>query len=64
LDIEGWWPTKRIVTKCSGQNIITTLCEIIILEAKDGHNNDDDDNDIDILDETIEAPNDNDYHEP
>jgi hypothetical protein len=47
-----------------GQNIITTLCGIIILEAKDGRNNDDDDNDIDIPDEAIEAPNDNDYHEP
>jgi hypothetical protein len=25
---------------------------------------DDDDNDTNILDEAIEAPNDNDYHEP
>jgi hypothetical protein len=44
--------------------MITTLCGINILEAEDGHNNDDDDNDIDILDEAVEAPNDSDYHEP
>ncbi len=44
--------------------MITTLCGINILKAEDGLNNDDDDNDIDILDEAIEAPNDSDYHEP
>jgi len=33
---------------------------------EEGHNDDDDDddNDINILDEAIEAPNDSDYHEP
>jgi hypothetical protein len=64
LDIEVQHPTKRIVTKRLGQNMITTLCGINILEAEDGRNNYDDDNDIDLLDEAIEAPNDNDYHEP
>ncbi len=53
------------MTKCLGQNIITTLCGIDISKAKEGHNDDDDDdNDIDIPNEAIEAPNDNDYHEP
>ncbi len=51
------------MTKCLGQNTITTLCETNTLEAKEGHN-DDDDNDTNILDEAIEAPNGNDYHEP
>jgi hypothetical protein len=64
LDIEGRHPTKRIVTKCLGQNIITTLRGTNILEVEEGHNDDDEDNDTDILDETIEAPNDNDFHEP
>jgi hypothetical protein len=50
------------VTKCSRQNTITTLCGTNTLQAKEGHN-DDDDNDTDILDEAIEAPNGNDYHE-
>jgi hypothetical protein len=49
------------VTKRSGQNIITTLCGTNISKTE-GHNDDDDDNDINILDEVIEAPNDNDYH--
>ncbi len=62
LDIKGWCPIKRIVTKCSRQNTITTLCGTNTLQAKEGHN-DDDDNDTDILDEAIEAPNGNDYHE-
>jgi hypothetical protein len=31
-------------------------------KAKEGCNDDDDDNYIDILDEAIEAPNDIDYH--
>jgi hypothetical protein len=35
-----------------------------ILETKEGRNNDDDDNDIEFLDEAIEVPNDNEYHEP
>ncbi len=37
-----------------------------ISEIKEGCNNDndDDDNDIEFLDEEIEAPNDNEYHEP
>lgn len=35
-----------------------------ILEEKEHHNDDDDDdNDTNILDETIEAPNDSHYHE-
>jgi len=33
-----------------------------ISKAKEGHNNDDD-NDTNIYDEAIEAPNDNDCHE-
>jgi hypothetical protein len=32
--------------------------------VEEGRNDDDDDNDIDIPNETIEAPNDSDYHEP
>jgi hypothetical protein len=55
---------KRIVTKCSRQNIITTLYGTNISKVKEGHNDrDDDDNDSNILDEVIEAPNDSDYHE-
>jgi hypothetical protein len=54
---------KRIAAKCSRQNIITILCGTNISKAKKGHNNDDDDNDIDILNEAIEAPNDINYHE-
>jgi hypothetical protein len=50
--------------KHSGQNIITTLCGTNISEVEEGCNNDDDNNDTHILDETMEAPNDNDYHEP
>jgi hypothetical protein len=38
-----------------------TLCGIDNLEAKEQHN--DDDNDTNILNESIEASNDNDYHE-
>jgi len=34
-----------------------------ISKTKEGHDNNDD-NDIHILDEAIEAPNDSDYHEP
>jgi hypothetical protein len=33
-------------------------------KAKEGHNNDDDDNDTDIPNEGIKALIDNDYHEP
>jgi len=51
------------VTKYSRQNIITTLCGTYTLKAEEGHNDDDDDNDIEIPDEAIEAPNNNDYHE-
>jgi hypothetical protein len=36
------------MTKCSRQNIITTLCGTNTLEAKEGHN-DDDDNDTNIF---------------
>ncbi len=52
------------MTKYSGWNIITTLCGINISETKEQHNDDDDDdNDTNILNEAIEASNDNDYHE-
>ncbi len=63
LDIEGHHPTKWIVTKHSGWNIIANLHGTNTLEAKEHHNDDDDDNDTNILDETIEAPNDSNYHE-
>jgi hypothetical protein len=52
------------MTKHSGQNIITTLFGTNTSKLEEGCNNDDDDDDIDIPDETIEAPNDSDYHEP
>ncbi len=52
------------MTKCLGRNIITTLRGTNILEVEEGCNDDDDDNDTNIIDEVIEAPNDNDYHEP
>jgi hypothetical protein len=64
LDIEGQHPTKQIVTKHLGRNIITTLHGTNTLEAEEGCNNDDHDNDTNILDEVIENPNDSDYHEP
>ncbi len=51
------------MTKHSRRNIITTLCGINTSEVEEGCNNDDDDNDTNIPDEAIEAPNDNDYHE-
>jgi hypothetical protein len=63
LDIEGQHPTKQIVTKRLRQNIMTTLCGINTSKAKEGCNNDNDDNDTYILDEAIEVPNDSDYHE-
>jgi hypothetical protein len=47
----------------SRRNIITNLCGTNISKVEEGCNDDDDNNDIDILDETIEAPNDSDYHE-
>jgi len=52
------------VTKHSRRNTITTLCGINISEVEEGCNDDDDDNDTNIPNEAIEAPNDNDYHEP
>ncbi len=64
LDIEGWRPTKWIVTKHLGQNMITTLSGTNTSKVEEGHNIDDDDNDTNILDEGIETPNDSDYHEP
>ncbi len=64
LDIEGRRPTKRIVTKHLGQNMITTLRGTNTSKVEEGHNIDDDDNDTNILDEAIETPNDSDYHEP
>jgi hypothetical protein len=50
LDIEEWRFTKWIVTKHLGQNIITTLHVTNTSEAEEGLN---DDNGIDIIDETI-----------
>jgi hypothetical protein len=50
------------VTKRSGQNIITTLHGTNLSKTEEGCNDDDDDNDINIPNEVIEAPNDNDYH--
>ncbi len=41
-----------------------TLCGTNILEVEEGCNDDDDDNDTNIPNEVIEAPNDSDYHEP
>jgi hypothetical protein len=52
------------VTKHLGQNIITTLRGIDISKVEEGCNDDDDHNDVDIPNEAIEAPNDNDYQEP
>jgi len=60
LDIEGRMNCDNVQAK-----IITTLCGIDTSKAKEWcNNNDDDDNDIDIPNEAIEAPNDNDDHEP
>jgi hypothetical protein len=64
LDIEGWHPAKQIVTKCLGQNIITSLHEINTSKVEEGCNNDNNDNDTNIFYEVIEAPNASDYHEP
>ncbi len=70
MDIKGQCPTKQIVTIHLEQNIITTLCGTDISKVEEGHNDDDDDddddddNDTNILDEAIEAPTNNDYHEP
>ncbi len=55
MDIKKQHPTKQIMTKCSGRNIVTTLCGIDISKAEEGRNDDDDD-DNDILDEVIKAP--------
>jgi hypothetical protein len=53
------------VTNHEGQNIITTLCGIEILEAEEKCNDDDDDdNDTDIPNGGIETANDTNYHEP
>jgi hypothetical protein len=41
LDIEGWHPTKQIVTKRSRQNIITTLHGTYISKVEEGCNDDD-----------------------
>jgi hypothetical protein len=57
-------PPNKIVTKCLRWNIIMTLCGIDIFKMKDWSNDDDDDNDTNVPDEAIEAPNDSDYHEP
>ncbi len=46
------------------QNIITSLHVTNISEAEEGLSDDNDDNGIDIIDEAIEAPNDNNNHEP
>jgi hypothetical protein len=51
------------MTKCSSRNIVTTLCGTDTSKVEEGRNDDDDDNDTNILDEEIKAPNDSDYHE-
>jgi hypothetical protein len=50
--------------KHSRQNIITTLPGTNTSEVEEGRNNDDDDNDTNIPNELIKAPNDSDCHEP
>jgi hypothetical protein len=64
LDFEGRHPNKQIVIKHLSRNIITTLHGTNTSKAEENHIDDDDDNDIEILDEAIEAPNYSDYHEP
>jgi hypothetical protein len=61
VNINGWCPTKKIVTKQMGQNIIITLCGTNISKVKEQCN--DDHENIDINDDGKEAPNDSDYHE-
>jgi len=60
VDIVGWCPTKQIVTKQMGQNIITTLFCIIISKAEKRCNDDEDTN---INDDGGKAQNDNECHE-
>jgi hypothetical protein len=43
LDIVGWCPTKQIVTKQVGRNIITTLHGTNTSKAKERCNDDDED---------------------
>jgi hypothetical protein len=62
MDIDGHHPTKWIVTKQMGQNIITTLRGTYILEVEEWCN--DDDEDTYVNNDGGDAPNDNDYHEP
>jgi hypothetical protein len=52
------------MTRHSWQNIITTLHGTNISMVEEGCIDGDDNNDTDIFDETIEAPNDSDYREP
>jgi hypothetical protein len=60
LDIDGWCPTKQIVTKQVGQNIIMTSFWTNISKAEEQCN---DDEDTDISDDGGKAQNDKDYHE-
>jgi hypothetical protein len=46
LDIEGQNPTKRIMTKHLGQNIITILRGTNTSKAKERRNGDDDNNEL------------------
>jgi len=57
-------PLNELWQNIQGKNIITTLCGTNTSEVEEGCNDDDDANDTNIHDEAIEAPNDNDYHEP
>ncbi len=54
-------PTKLIVTKQVGQNIIMTLCGTNISNAEEQCN--DDHENININDDGKEAPDNSDYHE-
>lgn len=60
LDIDGWCPTKQIVTKHMGQNIITTLFWTNISNVEEQCN---DDEDTDISDDGGKAQNGNDCDE-
>jgi len=59
IDIDGWCPTKQIVTKQMGQNIITTLFWTNISKVEEWCNDDD----TDVSDDGGKAQNDNDRHE-
>jgi hypothetical protein len=60
LDIDGWCPTKQIVTKQVGQNIIMSLFWTNISKVEEQCN---DNEDNDISDDGGKAQNDNECHE-